>query len=98
MRLSIQHPFIQAHDAFLRKKEVEVFQRFGEPETLHAIAQLGRRLGHIVNGRVAKLGRRVCNDGLEHAPPGVAPVGGAGNAVHVPYRFYGFGAACTLVS
>lgn len=92
MRLGIQHPLIQTDDVGLREEQVVVLERLGEPEALHLVLQAGLGLRDVVDGAVGKLGAGGLDGGLEHAPALVHPFGVAGDAVHVPYGFYGFGA------
>jgi hypothetical protein len=95
MRLSIQYPLIQTDLALIRKQQIKVLQRFREPEALHGIVQLRHLFGNIIDSRVTKLSSRRAFHGLEHAPPGFAPVVVARDAVHVPYGLDCFGSvAC----
>lgn len=97
MRLSVEDPFVQAHDPRLTEQQVEIFERLREPEALHGVIQVWRSLRHVVDGRVPVWCFGVLVDGFEHAPAGFAPVAVTGDAVHVPHRFDGFGST-TVVS
>ena len=40
MRLCIQNPLIQIHQRWLAENQIEILQRLGQPEALHAVALL----------------------------------------------------------
>ena len=91
MRLGVKHPLVQRDDALVTKEQVVILERFRQPEALHRVLRPWRRLGDVVNGRVAKLRARGGAHVHEHAPAGFAPVGVAGDAVEIVDGFDCFG-------
>ncbi len=91
MSLSIQDPLVQTNSVRRRIQQVEVLERFRQPETLHFV-DLRRLLdGDVAESRVAEFSRRVLDDGLEHLPAFVLPAAVTRNAIHVPHGFDRFG-------
>lgn len=66
--LGVQNPPVQVHDRRFTEDEVEILQRLGQPETLHAVALLGHRKPHVVHGGVGDGRLRGRVDALEHGP------------------------------
>jgi hypothetical protein len=96
MRLGIQHPFVETDDIGRRVQQVKILEGLGQPEGFHLVDLDLVFVEDVVDGRVAVLGRRGVDDGLEHAPALVLPRLVAGYAVHVPYRLDGFGSVVSL--
>lgn len=96
MRLSVKHPLIQTQDIRLAEQQIEILQRFSQPEAFLRIILHRRGTRDVVDGRVAELRVRVFLDRLEHGPARIAVVGVPCYAVEVEDRFYGFGAGRVL--
>lgn len=82
MRLGIQHPIIQTHNARLRKDQVKILERLREPKRLHAV-RFRRIFSHrdIVQGRIGNARQAVPRDRVEHHPRLFLEDGVAGDAV-----------------
>lgn len=90
MRLGIQYPLVKAYNIGFGIQQVEVLERFGEPETLHRVVFVRTGQEDTADGAMAGLGLRRCDDGLEHLPTFLLPGGIARDAVHVPHGFDSF--------
>ena len=78
----LQDIFIQTDQAWLAKQQVEVFQRFREPETLHLIEVLRDGIHHVADCGVSQGRPGVGGDGFEHLPAAFEIVRVTGDAVH----------------
>ena len=105
MGLGVEDPVVETEQGGVTEQEVKVLQGLGEPKALHvvhlrgdglddvlaAVVARGVHFGHDgVQRGVAVGGACVLDDGLEHVPADVAPVGVAGDAVHDEDAFDGF--------
>jgi hypothetical protein len=77
----LQNPFVQVDHMPLAKNEVEVFQTFREPETLHAVRFPEWRLADVNNSGVSNICSCSLIDALEHLPSNVAQLNLACDAI-----------------
>jgi hypothetical protein len=67
-REHIQNVVVQANQIWLAKDQVEILERLGQPEALHAVCLTWLDLGHVVDGRICNVGFGGVLNAFEHLP------------------------------
>jgi len=96
MSFRIENPVVEADNVGGTKDEIEILERLGGPETLHAVALGTGDLGHVVEGCAAVLGARAAFDGFKHGPGGSSQCGVPSYAVENEDGFDCFGSTCVV--
>ena len=84
-------PFIQAHHIRRAKKQIQVLERFYQPEALYLIGIRGVYVCDVVDGAVPECDARVILDGVEYFPALFVPDLVAADTIHDVDRLDGFG-------
>jgi hypothetical protein len=88
MSFGIEDELVQTYLVRVGEDEIEVFQRFSQPEAFHAVVSLHWRFHHVTYCGVAEVCLGVVADCLPHLPSNVLVLRIARDPVHVEYRFY----------
>src|SRR3954452_1773749 len=85
-RGDLQNPFVQIDHVPLTIDQVQVFQSFRKPETLHSVSFLEWGVANVDNSSMSNICSRSFVDVLEHPPSNIPQLYLASDAVQNKYR------------
>ena len=91
MRFSVEDKIVQTYHIWFTENEVEVLQRFCQPEAFHTVILLWWCLRDVSNCSIGKLRLSMGADCLEHLPCNILILRLARDSVHIKYRLDRFG-------